>query len=244
MPSGKVIPFMGAEADPGEYRLAHRTAKVYRKTFAQQKDNLAFQKEEHQKVPPWLRGKSYKDVTADYADVCDVTITFSDPVPDSIHYAYLCVFNWGEWKAIHWGKVEGQTAMFTDMGKDIAYLPMFYINEELVPAAAPFILEKDGRLRQLTGKQGQKITIPLIATSRPARKDTTQVPPETFLTPGQEYELFYWDDDWISVGKATATDQPLELGNVPVGFLYWLIATDSRKEERIFTFDDGVQVWW
>ncbi len=243
-PDGRAIPFMGAEANPGEYRLAHRAAKVYRKTFAQQKGNLAFQKEEHQKVPPWLRSKSYKDVTADYTDVRDVTVTFDDPIPDSIHYAYLCVFNSGEWKAIHWGKIDDQRALFTDMGKDIAYLPMFYINEELVPAVAPLILEKDGRMTELAGKEGQKTTVSLMATSRPTSKDTTEAPPETYLTSGQEYELFYWDDDWISVGKATATDQPLELDNVPEGFLYWLVATDLRKEERIFTVEKGVQVWW
>jgi len=242
-PDGRVIPFMGAETNPGEYKLAHRTAKVYRKMFAQQKDNLAFQKEE-EKVPPWLGGKSYLDVTSDYTDVCDVTITFSDPVADSIHYAYLCVFNWGEWKAIHWGKVENQKALFTDMGKDIAYLPMFYINEELAHAAAPFILEKDGQMRELENKGNRKITVSLVATSRPSSKDTTQALPKSFLTSGKEYELFYWKDEWVSIGKAVATDQPLQFGNVPEGCLYWLVATDSRQEERIFTIENGVQVWW
>jgi len=34
------------------------------------------------------------------------------------------------------------------MGVDIAYLPMFYKNKELLPAGAAFILEKDGTLRK------------------------------------------------------------------------------------------------
>ena len=36
---GRVIPFMGAEANPGEYQLANMAAKVYRKTFAAQRQN-------------------------------------------------------------------------------------------------------------------------------------------------------------------------------------------------------------
>lgn len=243
-PDGKVIPFMGAEANPGQYRLAHRTAKVYRKMFAKQKDNLAFQKEEQEKVPPWLGGKSYKDVTADYTDVCDVTITFGDSVPDSIHYAYLCVFNSGEWKAIHWAKIGGQKALFTDMGKDIAYLPMFYINEELVPAATPFILEKSGQMRKVVGEKDQKTNVTLISTSRPPSESTSETPSKLFLTEGKEYELRYWEDEWVTVGKTVATDRPLEFSDVPVGFLYWLVASDSRKEERIFTIENRDQIWW
>jgi len=243
-PDGKVVPFMGAEANPGQYKLANRAAKVYRKMFAQQKNNLAFQKDEKEKVPPWLAGKSYLDVTSDYTDVSDVTINFDHPVPDSIHYAYLSVFNSGEWQVIHWGKVVEQKALFTDMGKDIAYLPMFYINEELVPAGIPFILEKDGRMRELTGEQNQKMKVTLVSTSQPPKVKATEAPKKSYLIPEKEYELSYWKDQWVSVGKAVATDQPLEFSDVSVGFLYWLVATDSRKEERIFTIEDGKQVWW
>lgn len=243
-PGGRAIPFMGAEANPGEYKLANRVAKVYRKMFAKQKDNLAFQKQEQEKVPPWLAGKSYIDVTADYTDVCAVTITFTEPVADSLHYAYLCVFNWGEWKAIHWGKIEGQRAVFTDMGKDVAYLPMFYTNEELVPAASPFILDKDSRTTELVGREGRETTVSLPATSRPSGKSTGEAPEKSLLTSEKEYELFYWKDGWESLGKAVASERPLEFGNVPVGFLYWLVAADSRQEERIFTIENGVQVWW
>ena len=42
-PGGEVIPFMGAESNPGKYHLANKVAKVYRKTFGKQKANLAFQ---------------------------------------------------------------------------------------------------------------------------------------------------------------------------------------------------------
>ncbi len=40
---GKVIPFMGSESNPGQYQLANKLAKAYRKTFSKQTDNLIFQ---------------------------------------------------------------------------------------------------------------------------------------------------------------------------------------------------------
>ena len=39
---GKVVPFMGAEANPGEYRLANKLAKVYRKTWKHSKGSGHF----------------------------------------------------------------------------------------------------------------------------------------------------------------------------------------------------------
>ncbi|MEA3446488.1 MAG: transglutaminase-like domain-containing protein, partial [Bacteroidota bacterium] len=136
----KVIPFMGCEANPGEYKLHNKMAKAYRKMFSEQKQNLYFQKRKQEKMPRWLAGKNYKDVTTDYVDVCDVAVTFDKEIPDSVDIAYLCVFNSGEWKPIHWGKIENSTTTFTDMGVGIAYLPALYLNEEIVPYGVPFIL--------------------------------------------------------------------------------------------------------
>ncbi len=239
---GKAIPFMGAGENPGKYKLFAKAAKVYRKTFSQHKENLAFQKAPGEKVPPWMSGKSYIDVTAEYEEVCDVTTPFPKPVADSIHHAYLCVFNGGEWQAIHWGTVENQQALFTDMGKEIAYLPMFYLNEELVPAGLPFILRDDCSQTVLSADTTHRITVQLNAVFPPSK----EVPPgKSLLTPGQEYEFFYWDDGWQSLGKKVAGKKPLTFDNVPTNGLYWLVATDSHREkERIFTLHDGRQVWW
>ncbi|MBU0984012.1 MAG: transglutaminase-like domain-containing protein, partial [candidate division Zixibacteria bacterium] len=139
-PDGKAIPFMGAEADPGNYGLFHKAAKIYRKMFGKSPGNLAFQTHKQDSVPRWLAGKSYRDVTAEYFDVCDVTVRLDRAVPDSVDIAYLCVFNTGEWKPIHWGRIDHDSVTFTDMGPDIVYLPALYLNEEVVPWGVPFIL--------------------------------------------------------------------------------------------------------
>ncbi|RMH74261.1 MAG: transglutaminase domain-containing protein [Gemmatimonadetes bacterium] len=245
LPNGNVVPFMGCEANPGEYHLNHKAAKVYRKMFAEQPQNLAFLKPEWEAVPRWLAGKNYIDVTADYTEVCDVTLTLTQPVPDSVTFAYLGVFNAGEWRAIHWGKIEpDRQVTFTDMGKNIAYIPLYYVHEELIPAGVPFILQEDNTIRPLIADTTQTATVKLISTTRRVLDRSTDGIEQTFLTPDTEYELFYWQDEWVSLGTQIATEKPLYFEAVPHGGLYWLVEKDSREEERIFTMENGKQIWW
>lgn len=64
------------------------------------------------------------------------------------------------------------------------------------------------------------------------------------ISPGDEYELFYWNDRWISLGKQTASDYMLEYTNVPKGALLWLRDLTRGREERPFTYENGIQIWW
>lgn len=244
VPDGKVIPFMGAESNPGEYNLRYKLAKVYRKMYSMQKENLVFQDRKQEKMAGWLAGKSYIDVTADYIDVGDVSVTLEAEIPDSIDIAYICVYNDGDWRAIDWGRIQSGAVLFQDMGTDVAYLPAFYINEEIEPCGSPFILHDDMRMEKLTADTTQMISLSLTGTTQIKQDSSTDGVNKINLTAGKEYELFYWDSGWQSHGKKAAGDQPLQFDNVPGNALYWLVADDSDKEERIFTYSNGRQVWW
>lgn len=244
MPDGRAIPFMGCERNPGKYNLPYQMAKVYRKMFAKQPGTLGAIKDADIKVPRWLGGKTYRDVTSQYLDVSDPTIKL-DPKPDrDTRYVYLTVFNSGDWKAIHWAEVDGEKATFTDMGRQIAYLPMYYSDSTLSPAAYPFVLDSTGEMNMLRPEENDKTQVALLATD----PFHGEVAGKSHLTEGDEYELMYWHEDgeWCSLGKATATDgQPLTFDEVPLGALYWLVGVDSnRDDERIFTLENGVQVFW
>ncbi len=244
-PAGKVIPFMGAEANPGDYKLSYKLAKVYRKTYAEQKHNLIFQERKQEKVPRWLSGKNYLDVTAAYTDVSDVVISFSKEIPDSIDLAYLCVFNSGEWSAIDWGWVKSNKALFTNMGTGVAYLPALYIDEEIVPYSPPFILCDEGDIQMLLPYSDEFISVELTSTTRRTQDKSTEGMAVTYLTTGKEYELSYWQDGWQSLEKKAAGEKPLAFDNAPAGCLYWLVEDSSKgEEERIFTIENGRQVWW
>lgn len=79
--------------------------------------------------------------------------------PSGTKYAYLCVWNYNNWKPVHWGKITGDVALFSGMGKDIVYLPMYCMDGEMVVAADPVLVQKDGKVRILypedtTGRNG------------------------------------------------------------------------------------------
>ncbi|MFA9392945.1 MAG: hypothetical protein ACERKD_24270 [Prolixibacteraceae bacterium] len=62
---------------------------------------------------------------------------------------------------------------------------------------------------------------------------------------GDLYELFYWDNQQFkSLGQKFATSQELTYKNVPKGALLWLRDLSEGKEERVFTFENGKQIWW
>ena len=69
---------------------------------------------------------------------------------------------------------------------------------------------------------------------------------DNFIREGELYELFYWDKGWQSLGKQTGSRklQYLTYDNVPGNALLLLRNLTKGKEERIFTYEDGKQVWW
>jgi hypothetical protein len=226
----------------GKASLTHRAAKVYRKTFAIQRESLGAICGDVP-VPRWLSGTHYRDVTREYLPTADVRLDLGHP--EGRHFAYLCVFNGGEWVAIHWaGAVAMDAWTFTAMGRDIAYLPAWYDGKDLLPAGPPILLLKDGSVVPLPGT-GKKTT--LLATATAPQKvspDTHARTPVSYLERGKTYELFRWDGAWKKEGEGVAGEGPLAFPDVPEDALYWLVRKDSRKLERIFTIEGDRQVWW
>lgn len=62
---------------------------------------------------------------------------------------------------------------------------------------------------------------------------------------GNEYELKFWNNGkWKSLGKKVATDIFLKYDNCPEGALFLLHNKTKGGEERIFTYENGKQIWW
>lgn len=64
---------------------------------------------------------------------------------------------------------------------------------------------------------------------------------------GNVYELKYIapDFEWVSAGRKTADDDDrIVFERVPEGTLYGLRNLTRGKEERIFTYENGRQIWW
>jgi hypothetical protein len=187
------------------------------------------------------------DVTADYTDVADFTVELLTEKPDSVHFAYVAVFNDGDWRPIDWAKIEGNKANFKNVGTDIMYLPVYYsLEQEVIPANYPFLLDTLGNLTYMIPDTVNLITLKAFSTTKRSIYQTTDKISKANFEAGSVYELFYWKGEWKKVGEKIAKrNKPLVFRGVPSKALYWLIKKDGRKEERIFTLNkDGIQIWW
>ncbi len=244
--TGKPIIFMGGLTNPGEYKLNQAKAKVYRKMFAKQPTSLAAQIPDYEKAPPYINRNNIIDVTPEYGPVADVKLKLKKPKPDSVSYAYIAVFNSGEWKALNWSKIgKDKSVDYKAMGLDIAYLPVYYKNEKVIPAGEAFILTKGKETIPLVPDLKNRTDIKLVSTTRKITVNATDTIDKAFFEKGKKYTLYYWNYGWQKIGEQTAEGKPLIFNNVPSGALYWLVAENSKKDERIFTIDkEGKQVWW
>lgn len=68
---------------------------------------------------------------------------------------------------------------------------------------------------------------------------------DNHIVENELYELYYFNKEWISLGKRAGDHNfYLEYNNVPENALLLLRNHTKGKEERIFTYENGEQIWW
>ncbi|MDF1700363.1 MAG: transglutaminase domain-containing protein [Planctomycetota bacterium] len=223
-------------------------AKVYRKTYAIQRDCLKFDLPAGREAPNrFMASTTAVDVTTQYGPTTDVTVQVGANGEHEKH-AYLCVFNGGEWKAIQWARLVKGHATFKHMGRNIVYLPMIHDGTAMHATAAPRFVRKDGSIQVLAGT-GEPTAVTAVAV-RPKRKnvDTLIEKPVSYLDAGTVYVLKRWDvasGAWHDLGEHAADTEPLHFEEVPADALYWLVPKESRRLERPWTITPkGLQLFW
>lgn len=66
---------------------------------------------------------------------------------------------------------------------------------------------------------------------------------DNYIRPGDVYELFYCDEDWKSVGTIRTTTDSLVFRDIPRNVLMLLRNHSRGVAERIFVYENGVQIW-
>lgn len=66
---------------------------------------------------------------------------------------------------------------------------------------------------------------------------------DNYIKPGCDYELFYCDKYWKSAGVLRADSDSLVFRDVPTGVLYFLKIHSEAKQNRIFRYCEGRQIW-
>ncbi|MBG7630782.1 MAG: transglutaminase domain-containing protein [Bacteroidetes bacterium] len=66
-----------------------------------------------------------------------------------------------------------------------------------------------------------------------------------YIFPNTTYELFYWNNQWVSLGEKVPSSTKLNYTNVPKNSLLRFVRNiPSHKRSRIFTYENGKQIWW
>lgn len=372
--NGEKVAFGGITTLMDEKQLMVETrAKIFRHTYSRNQE-LVDLNNGGEYVPKVFQNIFIRDVTKETIQCSDVTLKVND---NKHKYAYLLVFDNQGWAPVAYGTIENGKATFKDMGRDIAYLPVVYVDGRIKPIAEPFILNYDGSIKRIvanTSKRkdmvldrkypvkeyfyqyiprlkdgefqgsndpdfetyyvahhindgkpsGQYVqvsdTIPpcrywrytsnngssfcniaevmffekgkkeklegtVIGTdgswgNNPSRTKETVFDGDiltSFDAPqgrgcwagldmgepvkvdhiiyygrgdgnaieiGDEYELRYWDNGWKSMGRQRAKNVYVKYKNVPQNALYHLKNHTKGTDERIFTYENGKQVWW
>ncbi len=126
--------------------LERRAAKVYRKTFSIQ-PHAVLPKNEY--VPPLFREPFQKDVTEEYLHTADIHIKPVTLPRRTPRYAYLYTFCDLTWTPVVIGEFSAEATRFSNIGKNILYLPGYYGSYKPRAMHYPFILQLDGAVNYL-----------------------------------------------------------------------------------------------
>lgn len=155
---GKNIPFDGITGQLGQqYSVEEVMPKIYRNTYSYNKELLEINNS-GEYVPSLFRNVFLRDVTRGIIKCSDVTF----PVKDVKNkYAYLLVFDNQNWVPVAYGTIKSNKATFKDVGENVMYLPVIYVNGQMNPIAEPFMLGHNGKVKKMIPDLKKKKTMVL-----------------------------------------------------------------------------------
>lgn len=212
--------------------LEREPSKVIRHTYSKQAGTLALKEKKEQIPAGFLQNPNYIDVTHEYWETSDVTVPLFN---DTTCIIYACMYSMGRWNAEWWGKRDTNSVTFCNMPRGVVILPMIYKNGALVPIGYPVVNGYNHQLH-LVPDLLHLHTITIKEEDRYLR-----------FRPEKKYELFYWNNEWISLGTEIAIVDAdcLQFHHVPRNVLMLLVPEYSERKERPFIImPDGMRYWW
>lgn len=159
--TGLRYPFTGFDSRPRGLNQDYKMNKVYRHTFAANKQSLVYRQPEED-IPDFFEERFMKDVTDEYMTCHDITIDLLRAPSQRCEYAYLCVWNNEAWTPVHYGKiVASDKVTFTRVGPQTMFIAGYYIKDKIVPASLPFHVNLDGTLTYVSVSDTRTVTLPV-----------------------------------------------------------------------------------
>lgn len=205
-----------------------RLAKVFRRTFENDTTSLFAVKQTDQSTPPYLGHYYYQDITN---PLNSKTVWL--PYFKNVAYAYLAVFNDGNWHPVGWSIPQKATGtVFHQMGADVVYLPVKLEKHKLYWLGPPFLLTSTGSIQNFVPDFSREQKTLLAKTG-----------PYQDLIPGVSYTLYLWNGNWSPMFSFTAGKKGVTVP-LPNRGLYLLTDDDPVLKERIFSLSPkGHQVF-
>lgn len=163
LPGGKSTPFYMQYAPGDTTQFTHSPVyvkpKIYRRRYEINRDMmLDFEGEES--VPGLYRYPKFTDVTDQYLPTTDVTREIPEEYRNH-SVAYICVNDNQGWEPVHYGKISWGKATFKSMGRNVLYTVGIYENGIMIPVGNPFIVEKNGNIRDVICDRAKRQTMTL-----------------------------------------------------------------------------------
>ena len=273
---GESIPFLGCEGNPpyppfNNFKSHRWPGKIFRRVFSVNRESLAVSNTFGEVLPEHLADPYLADVTDQYRKYFkSYTIQLRTTEKIDRRFAYLAVYNSGEWRIVFGSKVTRGLLSFPKMASGVVYLPCLLMpDKSLKLFTDPVLLDSLGNTRNLRADYSTRINMVvkticsigeaenMVYKSKAPRlgfeEAMEKVSAEGYLqTPDADslYALYYWDKKWILSGTAkrgTAKTQSgkLVFTNVPSGALYRICSKNQAAlDGRIFTYTDRKQEWY
>ncbi|WP_316827424.1 transglutaminase-like domain-containing protein [Pedobacter miscanthi] len=190
-------------------------------------------------IPAFLKSDRLLDVTAEYTSTLNFVYQFEKH--QAIPIAYICVYSYGQWKPIFYGKVysKGKYVKFNGMAKDMAYHIAVPNGSSYKLIGKPFIIDSLDHVVYSEPNLQKKISIVL---------EKTNIGADSWVKKNRAYTLKYLDKNnhWKDLGsKLCQKDSSLSFSNVPINAFYMLEDKMSNKHlSRTFLHKNQKQIWY
>lgn len=135
-----------------------RCPKIYRSTFAINRDRLEYRNKARH---PYPFGLCEEDVTGHYYRTSNPTIELRRDIRLPDRYACIAMLTYGnngpEYKVIDYGRIHHHKVQFRNMGGNILYIAVGYDGNRLIPLSQPFIIRNNGDLVYITKSEGARL---------------------------------------------------------------------------------------
>lgn len=162
--NGNFISFEEALHDINAFvAYKYKIGKVFRKSFSKNKALIELIETEKENTPFVFRSCDFSDVTSEYVATTKVRLKL-DNIPNGTGYVYAAVFNNKAWTVIDFARINKDGSVtFTQMGRDVLFLPVYSMNGELLPASNPFYITPKGFIKYV---ESQDVTEKVVLTRK------------------------------------------------------------------------------